>query len=70
MIGSGTTILPNSNATTYDPPALTESTWYKRLVRVDCMSDWTGAAESNVVAMAVYPDFSPGAIETTGETIC
>ncbi|NQU32200.1 MAG: hypothetical protein HQ521_03110 [Bacteroidetes bacterium] len=57
-------------STTYDPPAITTSSWYKRLARVDCSSDWTGAAESNVVAMIVYATFTPGAILTTGETIC
>jgi hypothetical protein len=43
-----------SNAATYDPGSLIVDTWYKRLARVNCMSDWTDAAESNVVKMTVY----------------
>jgi hypothetical protein len=46
--------IANSNAATYDPGLLTANTWYKRLARVDCMEDWTGAAESNVVKMTVF----------------
>ncbi|NQU33866.1 MAG: hypothetical protein HQ521_11565, partial [Bacteroidetes bacterium] len=46
------------------------TTWYKRLARVDCMTDWTGAAESNVLEMTVYTTFAAGAIATTGEDIC
>lgn len=63
-------ISPTVTSTTYDPSAITTSTWYKRLARVDCSSDWTGAAESNVVAMTIYPSFSAGEIETAGESIC
>ena len=59
-----------SNTTTYDPGSISQTTWYKRLARVDCESDWTGAVESNVVEMTVYSNFITGAIATTGEAIC
>ncbi len=37
----------------YTPGALTATTYYKRLARVDCKTDWVGAAESNVVTVTV-----------------
>ena len=50
---AGFSDIAGSNAATYDPGSLTVDTWYRRLARVDCMSNWTGAAESNVVKMTV-----------------
>ncbi len=45
-----------ANAVSYDPPAsLTATTRFKRLARVDCKTDWSGAAESNTVEMAINP---------------
>ncbi|MCE1201421.1 MAG: DUF6273 domain-containing protein, partial [Bacteroidia bacterium] len=64
------TDINSSNATTYQPGALTQTTWYRRLARVDCSSDWSGAAASNTIKVTVRPQFTPGAIATTGETIC
>ncbi|MEI6173696.1 MAG: FISUMP domain-containing protein [Bacteroidota bacterium] len=52
---SGFTDISSSNSATYSSGALTQSTWFKRLARVTCKSDWTGAAESNVIAVTVYP---------------
>ncbi len=43
----------SSNSATYDPGSISESTCYRRLARVTCMSDWTGAAVSNVIKMTV-----------------
>jgi len=37
---------------------------------VTCRSDWSGAAESNVLTITVRPQFTSGEIATTGETIC
>ncbi|NOU46313.1 MAG: T9SS type A sorting domain-containing protein [Bacteroidales bacterium] len=54
--------IENSNSATYNPSSLTQTTWYKRLARVECMSDWTGAAESNVVEVTVAPATVAGAI--------
>ena len=46
----------NSNAANYDPPSgLTVDTWYRRLARVTCSANWTGAAISNAVKMTVTP---------------
>lgn len=51
--GSGFSDIASSNSTTYAPGALVTTTWYKRLARVTCKSDWTGAAESNVLTVTV-----------------
>jgi gliding motility-associated-like protein len=50
---SGFSDIPGSNSSTYDPGLLTQTTWYKRVARVTCKSDWIGAAESNVVTVTV-----------------
>ena len=38
----------------YAPGTLTQTTWFKRVARVTCKGDWTGAAESNVLTITVY----------------
>jgi len=45
--------IDNSNNVTYDAPVLTSTRWYRRLARVDCSSDWNGAAASNVLEVTV-----------------
>lgn len=50
---AGFTDITNSNSTVYDPDAITQTTWYKRIAKVDCIVDWVGAAESNVIEMTV-----------------
>lgn len=38
----------------YDAPAgITQTTWFKRLAKVTCQTDWTNAAESNVVEITI-----------------
>ncbi len=62
---SGTTgfsDLAGSNSASYDPGPITVTSWYKRLARVACMSDWSGAAESNAVRMTVFPASVGGSI--------
>ena len=62
---SGFSDIASSNSATYDMGAIAQTTWYKRLARVlPCLDDWTGAAESNVLEVTVYPlpvitSFSP-----------
>jgi hypothetical protein len=49
----------SSNSATYAPGFLNATTWYKRLARVACMVDWTGAAESNALQITVnQPTFT------------
>ena len=63
--------IESTNSTTYDPPSgLTATRYYRRLARVTCKADWTGATASNIITVTVRSQFSPGAINTTGETIC
>ena len=50
---SGFTDIASSNSTTYDPGSLTQTHWFKRIARVSCQADWTGAAESNVIEITV-----------------
>lgn len=55
-----------SNTDSYNPSALTETTWYKRLVRANCMLDWVGAAESNVLIMTTFNALPSDAGPITG----
>jgi hypothetical protein len=66
---SGFSDIVNSNVITYDPAALSMTTWFKRLARVTCQGSWTGAVESNVVMMTVNP-VSVGGTVTGGATVC
>ncbi|MBV5322498.1 MAG: hypothetical protein JZU60_01530, partial [Ilumatobacteraceae bacterium] len=65
----GFSIIASSNAATYSPGALSTSTWYKRLARVSCKADWTGAAESNVIKITVNPVIS-GNTSGSAVSIC
>ena len=51
---TGFSDIESSNTTGYSPGSLSDTTWFKRLARVDCETDWSGAVESNVVEVAVY----------------
>jgi hypothetical protein len=50
---AGFSDIASSNAATYDAGALTQTTWFKRLARVDCESNWSGAVESNVLEVTI-----------------
>jgi hypothetical protein len=50
---AGFTDIPASNSATYDPSLISQTTWYKRLARVNCRPDWVGAVESNVIQIVV-----------------
>jgi uncharacterized protein (TIGR02145 family) len=52
---SGFTDIPGSNASFFSPDSVYQTSWFRRLARVDCMSDWSGAALSNVVELTVVP---------------
>ena len=48
--------ISSTNASTFDPPSgLIVDTWYRRIARVTCAADWTGAVISNAVKMTVTP---------------
>jgi hypothetical protein len=63
---AGFSDIASSNADTYDAGALTVTTWYKRLARVTCSADWTGAAESNVIEVTVVSLLPVTGIELGG----
>ena len=58
--------IASSNADTYDEGALTVTTWFKRLARVACSADWTGAVESNVIEVTVTSLLPVAGIELNG----
>jgi uncharacterized protein (TIGR02145 family) len=51
--GAGFTDIPGSNSPGYAPGSLIQTTWFRRLARVSCKSDWNTAAVSNVLKMTV-----------------
>jgi hypothetical protein len=57
-----------AGSNTYTPGALTQTSWYRRLARVSCKDDWTGAAVSNVVKITIDP--LPEATAGGSTTIC
>lgn len=48
--------IASTNSLTYDPGYISIPVYYRRLARVDCSTDWSGAAASNVLLMDVYPE--------------
>jgi uncharacterized protein (TIGR02145 family) len=68
---SGYIDIPGSNAATWNPGMITQTTWLRRLARVDCMPDWTGAVSSNVVQMLVNPVVTPDvSITPSANNVC
>jgi hypothetical protein len=59
---SGFSDIGSSNSTTYTSGNLTVTTWFKRLARVTCTADWSGAASSNVITVTVSPTSVGGTI--------
>jgi len=55
-LSSDYTDIPGATGLEYQPPVLNTTTWYRRLAKVDCKEDWSGAASSNAVKMTVVPD--------------
>src|SRR5579872_415285 len=49
----------------YQPPALTTTTYYKRWVGINGLTDWT----SNVATVTVYPPVTGGSISASSQTI-
>ncbi|MCX6251858.1 MAG: hypothetical protein NTX61_14040 [Bacteroidetes bacterium] len=51
--------IAGTNTPGYSPGVLTQTTWYRRLARVDCLADWSTAVSSNVVEITVTPGITP-----------
>lgn len=66
---AGFTDMDSSDFASYNPGVITETTWYKRLARTICMNTWSGASESNVVMLTVYPATFGGSITAENSTI-
>ena len=61
-------ISPNGTSETYDPPTgLTVTTWYRRLAKATCASDWLA---TTAVKVTVRTAFNAGSIKKSGEIIC
>jgi len=52
---SGFSDIGGATSTVYDAPSVTQTTWFRRLARVTCMADWSGAIASNVLEVTVNP---------------
>ena len=50
---TGYSDISSSNSATYDSGNLAATTWFKRLARVSCAADWSGAVESNVLQVTI-----------------
>ena len=60
----------NNNAS-YSSGLITQTTWFKRIARVDCMTDWNGAVESNVIEMTVIDPLPVNvSIATSANNVC
>ncbi len=60
-----------SNSPDYSPGLITQTTWYRRVARVDCMADWTGAAVTEALEMTVTPGPLPVVtITATPPVVC
>jgi uncharacterized protein (DUF2141 family) len=55
---SGFVDIASGNSTGYAPGSLTVTTWFRRLARVDCAGDWSGAVASNAVEVSMLPQFN------------
>jgi uncharacterized protein (TIGR02145 family) len=52
---SGFINIPGSNSANLSPGALSQTSWFRRLARVDCMPGWDGTVPSNVIEITVDP---------------
>ena len=63
------TNIDGATGTSYNPGTIIVTTWFRRLARVDCKPDWSGAIASNAVKMTIYPNFTVGSAGTS-HSIC
>ena len=66
---TGFSDIVSSDADAYNPDIIKVTTWYRRLSRVACISNWALATSSNVVEITVYNSApaTPGAISGTAQ---
>ncbi len=61
---AGFSDITGSNFPDYTPGTLTQTTWYRRIARVNCMSDWIGAAVTEALEMTVNTPATPSVVIT------
>jgi hypothetical protein len=67
---SGFSTIGGATSSTYAPSALTASSWYRRSTTSTLNSNACTSSTTSAVEITVRPNFTPGSILTTGETIC
>ncbi len=68
---TGFTDIASTNSPDYAPGTLTQTTWYRRMSRVDCMGDWIGAAITEALEMTVNQPVTPSvAITADYSQVC
>ena len=67
---SGFSIIGGASTSTYAPSALTASSWYRRSTTSTLNGNACTSTTTSAVQITVRPNFTPGSILTTGETIC
>lgn len=69
--GSDFIDIPGSDFPVLSPGPLLQSTWFRRVARVDCMPDWSGAVISNEIKITVIPRVTPEVIIfASADTVC
>ena len=62
---AGFTDIASSNSADYSPALITQTTWYRRVAKVDCKSDWTGAAMTDALEITVNTPVVPNVAITS-----
>jgi len=67
---SGFSTIGGATTSTYSPSALTTTSWYRRSTLSTLNGNACTSTTTSAVQITVRPNFTPGSILTTGETIC
>lgn len=59
---SGFLDIPASNSAAFTPGILTQTSWFRRLAKVNCLTSWPSNAISNVIELTVVPQVIAGVI--------
>ncbi|MBU6158917.1 MAG: autotransporter-associated beta strand repeat-containing protein [Bacteroidetes bacterium] len=68
--GVSWTDISSSNATSYTPTAINQTTWYKRLARATCKADWNGAVETEPVKIILGNLLTTGGLISRNQGAC
>ena len=67
---SGFSTIVGAVSSTYSPSSLTQDSWYRRSTVSTLNGNACTSTTTTPVQITVRPNFTPGSISTTGETIC